>query len=383
LKQTFHYSIHNIVTVVSEVALPELAKFAIETPLSQPSIRVRIDTTSWNGDHSANTGASKNGHGFRYDEGLGAFGFSANVRLGETIEVNASPLLKWSPHVLYTNLVEPILRWTFVQKGYALIHAACIAFDDRAYLVTARTDTGKTTTLLKLLSHQRRQTDTAGFLSDDLTLVAPDGRVLTYPKPMTISFHTMRAINSKLLSPRTRLSLAIQSRIHSRSGRRAALAIARSRLPMATVNAIVQALVPPPKFHVQQLVPTVKLVREAHLAGMFVIERGEGAELPLDENEALEILMSNTEDAYGFPPYHSIRGFLYDSNGQNLQAAEREIMRTALKSIPTTLIRSKQLAWWQRIPYFVDAGLASYFREGSVATMPAARAESTPVALRV
>jgi dolichol-phosphate mannosyltransferase len=365
MKQIFHYNIHDIITVVSEVALPELARFMTTTPVLVPTIRVRIDTTNAS-DADKQTGAkvSGNGHGFRYDEGLGAFGFSARVRLGDTIEVMASPLLRWSPHVLYTNLVEPILRWTFVQKGYALIHAACIAFGDKAYLVTARTDTGKTTTLLKLLSHQRRQSDTASFLSDDLTLVAPDGTVLTYPKPMTISYHTMHAINPELLSTRARLSLALQSRVHSRSGRRAALAVARSRLPMATVNAIVQALIPPPKYHVQQLVPTVKLAREAHLAGMFVIERGEGAEIRLDEREALDILMTNTEDAYGFPPYQSIRGYLYDSNGQNLQAAEREIMGSALRGLPATLLRSKRLAWWQRIPFFVDEHVARYFMDG-------------------
>src|SRR5207244_6326167 len=130
--------------------------------------------------------------------------------------------------------------------------------------------------------------------------------------------HTMHAINPQLLSTRARLPLALQSRVHSRSGRRAALAIARSRLPMATVNAIVQALIPPPKYHVQQLVPTVKLAREAHLAGMFVIERGEGAEIRLGEREAPDIPMTNTEDVCGLPPYHSIAGHVYDRNGQLL-----------------------------------------------------------------
>ena len=96
-----------------------------------------------------------------------------DLRLGVGIEstsngvdVIASPSLRYSPHVLYTNVVEPILRWTFVKKGYALVHCATIAFGDDAYMITARTDTGKTTTLLKILSHQRRDSDQAAFLSD-------------------------------------------------------------------------------------------------------------------------------------------------------------------------------------------------------------------------
>ena len=47
--------------------------------------------------------------------------------------------------------VEPVLRWHFAEQGIALVHAACIAVDDRAFLITARTDTGKTTTILRLL----------------------------------------------------------------------------------------------------------------------------------------------------------------------------------------------------------------------------------------
>ena len=106
--------------------------------------------------------------------------------MGERIEVIASPLLQRSPHVLYTNVVEPILRWTFASKGYALVHAACFADGDHAFMLTARTDTGKTTTTLKLLDHFPYS-----FLSDDLTIVCPDGRVLAYPKPLTISRHTV------------------------------------------------------------------------------------------------------------------------------------------------------------------------------------------------
>ena len=52
---------------------------------------------------------------------------SRSPTVGHRIEVVASPLLRRSPHVLYTNVVEPILRWTLVSKSYALVHAACFA----------------------------------------------------------------------------------------------------------------------------------------------------------------------------------------------------------------------------------------------------------------
>lgn len=369
-----NYNIHDIITVVSEGELPELERFRTLKPIHQPTLRVRLERTSrepreWVTLHthgfsrlSYDETAKANGlRRFRYDERLGTLGFQAEITMGDPIEVIASPVLKWSPHVLYTNLVEPILRWTFVRKGYALVHGATVSFGDRAYMITARTDTGKTTTLLLMLNKQRRGTDTAAFISDDLTLVAPDGTVLTYPKPMTISQHTLHAVNPETLSVGERLALPFQSRIHSREGRKFALALTQTKLPMASINTLVQFVVPPPKYHVTQLVPNAKLGHKAKLAGLFIIERGGEGEIRLENKEALEILLSNCEDAYGFPPYHTIKEFLYKPEGMDLRTVERNIVLQAFQELPATLVRSTTSDWWRRIPSLVDEGVAIYF----------------------
>lgn len=349
------YDIHGIATVTSEVRLPELRRFRIPGPISRPTVSVRLGKER---DAAASPPAAEaeTVRRIHYQEALGSFGFWIDVEIGDTVRVWASPLLRWSPHVLYTNVVEPILRWTFVKLGWALVHAACIAFGEEAYIVTARTDTGKTTTILKILSRQRRRDDMASFISDDLTLVNPDGRVLTYPKPLTISSHTVAAVNTPLLSLPERFRLLYQSRLHSRGGRKTALTLSQSKLPMATANALVQFLIPPPKYHVQRLVPGVKLGREAHLAGMFIIERGGEGEVVLDEREALQILLENGEDAYGFPPYPAIAGFLQgagDGTG-DLRVREREIIAAALRGLPAMLVRSTTMDWAERIPRFLD-----------------------------
>ncbi|HEX9013145.1 MAG TPA: hypothetical protein VF813_06505 [Anaerolineaceae bacterium] len=349
------YNIHDVISVNSEVALPELEPFLSRELISQPTIEVRI------GKPEQKNGRVGERHLF-YTELLAKAGFEAEIRVDERIHVIASPLLRVSPHVLYTNLVEPILRWTFVQKGYALVHGATIAFGNKAYMITARTDTGKTTTLLKILDHQRRDTDNAAFISDDLTIVSPDGEVMTYPKPLTISAHTVAAINSTLLNRRQRFALIFQSRIHSRQGRRFAFQLNTLKmLPMATINAFVQFVVPPPKYHVTQLVPKVKLAKKAKLAGLFIIERGEEMDAPLDGKEALEILLTNCEDAFGFPPYNSIKEFLYLQDGQDLRPVEQGIIRQALEGVPANLIRSNSLEWWRRIPTFVGEDVAIFF----------------------
>jgi dolichol-phosphate mannosyltransferase len=340
------YDIHGIVSVESDAALPELAKFRVPHLQGPPTIRVRVGKVTV--ENSVADGVNLNRT--VYDEGLGPFGFGMSIELGETTEVAATSLLRLSPHVLYTNVVEPILRWRFVEEGYALVHGACVSVDGRAFIITARTDTGKTTTMLKVLdSHPW------SFQSDDLTLISPDGQILMYPKPMTISRHTVHAVRTPLLTWWERFTLIFQSRLHSRSGRIFAMFIAKTHLPVATVNTIVQMLVPPPKYHVEKLIPGVRVDPEATLAGLVIIQRGGTGDAVLEQTEALDILLANCEDAYGFPPYNTIEHFLHSSNGSDLRARERQIIAGAFANKPATLLRSTTMDWAERLPRVIHA----------------------------
>lgn len=348
MRKSYSYNVHDIVTVVSEGKLPELEPFRVEATIHEPTIRVCVGIP-----RKKLTRVGVGPHLY-YGETLGHLGFEVSLDMGDPIEVVASPMLRLSPHVLYTNVVEPLLRWTFVRRGYALVHGATIAFGDKAYMITARTDTGKTSTLLKILAYQRRNDDQAAFLSDDMTLVSPEGMAMSYPKPLTISHHTLRAVNSDTLDLGEKLSLPFQSRIHSRSGRRIAFWISKLNLPAATINMVTQMLIPPPKYFVDKLVPTVKFIHQAKLAGMFIIERGEEEIVPMGNEDAMEILLQNCEDAYGFPPYEDLRGFLYLQGGVDLRKTEHSIIRRALGELPATKIRSNDLDWWRQIPKFVN-----------------------------
>lgn len=343
LQTTYRYSLHGIVSVESPVALRELERFRVPRLYERPTIRVRIGKLSRPQSELVTQLAFLARH-TRYDEGLGRLGFAIEIGFGKSVEVLASPLLGWSPHVLYTNVIEPIIRWSLVRRDYALVHGACVAYGGEGVMITARTDTGKTTTVLKLL-------DTCGgeFLSDDLTIVGRDGTLLAYPKPMTISRHTVAAIRTPLLSWRERMALIPQSRIHSRSGRQFAFALTKSRLPIATINAIVQLIVPPPKYHVERLVPGVRMASGARLGRFIVIERGGTGSDKLDEAEAAGVLRENSDDAFGFPPYSSIVDFLRAQNGQDLEAVEHEIVRSALRGVPAVVLRSETMDWFERI----------------------------------
>lgn len=340
----YRYAIHDLLTVESDTELPELLKFRVRSLANQPTLRVTVDdgTSTESADLLALEEARPE---IRYTESVGRTGFAMEVTVGDTTEIRVSSVVGHSPHVLYTNVVEPIIRWKLVESGTALVHAACFTTGDRAHLITARTDTGKTTTMLKVLDHSACE-----FVSDDLCLITADGQVRSYPKPLTISNHTVHALTGAELTRMERFTLPLQSRLHSKAGRQFAFLIAGKSFPVATLNAVVQRLIPPPKYHVERLVPGVKTHGAATIASLFIIERSdhEGARM-LGPEEALTILLENCEDAYGFPPYEELETLLHSISPVDLRAKEKAIIASALESVPSSLLSSTTMGWAEAI----------------------------------
>jgi len=295
----YAYNIHNILRVASMFELPELEYFRVPALTADPDIRLRLERRKRkkdrrHGERNGNTPRRSVAENIYYGESLGRYGFEITIANRDLVEIAVSPILRFSRHVLYTNVVEPILRWSFVKKGYALVHAACISFDGQAVLVTARTDTGKTSTILRAVDNY-----TCSFLSDDMTIVGKDGSVMSFPKPLTISNHTLSAVNANSsLTWWERIALQFQSRLHSKSGRKVGLNLSKSKLPAATMNAIVQWIVPPPKYMVHRLIPKATYANEAKLSRAVIIERGDEYVESLHHEQAVETFVRNAEDAY-------------------------------------------------------------------------------------
>ena len=334
------YDIHGVMSVVSDVALPELASMEAPHPEGPvPAITVTRGRIKNAGDLEV----------FRFKEILGWAGFATDVVFGLQTRVGYSPLLGRSPHVLYTNVVEPLLRWHLVERGYALAHGACLADGGQAVMITARTDTGKTTTALKLMQRRPLQ-----FLSDDLTLLDERGQILSYTKPLTVSSHTVHALAQTNLSWWERFTLPLQSRVHSRGGRKFAFFLAKTHLPVATINTLAQWLIPPPKYHVQRLVPGARLGERAALERLIVIERSDADdEVTLEGDAAVEVLRANSADAFGFPPYSELEAHLL---GQRPELREREaaIVGKALEGLPATALRRVSMDWAERIDALLE-----------------------------
>jgi dolichol-phosphate mannosyltransferase len=347
----YHYDIHGLVAIRSEVRLPELGYFQVE-PFSRAA-----DITVRRGYVGARrfiprVQATMSPGLFVYREHLGSVGANFRVDLDKRITVTVSPLLAYSKHVVYTNVVEALLRFVVVNKGYMLLHSATVRLGEETIMLSAQTDTGKTGTILQLL---REHPNDAAFLSDDMTIINGAGEARSFPKPLTISSHTIRAVNTKVLSLPRRLLLDIQSRIHSKQGRQFALLLARLNIPIIAINAMAQILVPPPKYMIDRLVLTARYCDSGTIRRIFIIGRGPQAEEPLSHDETMATLLANTEDAYGFPPF-SIMERAITLRSRNLRkgkkqdisvlrSRERSILEDFLRNISATRLISPNFGW--------------------------------------
>ena len=297
------YSIHGLCTILSEVKLPELAEFEVDRlPGKHADITVRRGYVGYR-RMSTRVRATMGPGLFVYREHLGSMGANFRVDLDNRISVTVSPLLARSHHVVYTNVVEALLRFVLVNKGFMLLHSATLQLGNETIMLSAETDTGKTGTILRLM---REHPAIAGFLSDDMTIINGNGVAYSFPKPLTISSHTLRAVDNRVLPLGRRAALALQSRIHSKDGRAFALFLARLNIPIIAINAITQILVPPPKYQIRTLVPTAAYRPSGQVSRIFIIGRGPALTAPLSHDEARRTLMANTEDAYGFPPFSTM-----------------------------------------------------------------------------
>lgn len=349
------YDIHGIVTLGSDVALPELAYFLRTTPADAevtPDIGIRVGSIGQIRKRTRLVRAA-DGRGMRWEEHFGPLSANFAIEFGPPISVTASRSLARSPHVLYTNVVEALLRFVFVERGYMLLHAACMDVDGRGVMLSARTDTGKTGTVLKLL-----RTSEGQFLSDDMTIIDRSGAAYSFPKPLTISHHTLHSVDAGDLRRWEWAWLRVQSRLHSKEGRGFAMKLADLNLPIMTINGWTQRLVPPPKYHVQRLVPC-SLTKQTVIDRLYIIERGEPHHSVVPGPMAIEEMLENTEDAYGFPPYRYLSESLV-VNGvgfAELKQRERSILESAMQAVTVHRLGSDDFSWADRIAAALNPGI--------------------------
>ncbi len=343
----YRYAIPGVATIGSQVRLRELEYFRAQYLGHDTDIQLRVAPTgSFLPRRRATMTQVVSPPRISYSEHVGRLGANFDVRLGDVVVVTVAPPLARSPHVVYTNILEALLRFVAVSRGAMLLHSACLELDGVGMLISAETDTGKTGTVLRLVRERG-----ARFLSDDMTVLYPDGRVGCFPKPLTISHHTLRAIGNDELTRGEWRRLRLQSRLHSKEGRQFAMVLSRLNIPIMGVNALTQRLVPPPKYTVDRLLPC-SIIPETTVSELFIISRGPHGAGGLDRAEARRILMANTEDAYQFPPFRELAPSVtvHGDDHAELRRKERKILTTALDGLRCRWIATPDFSWADEIP---------------------------------
>ncbi len=348
----YRYDVAGVVTIGSQIMLPELEFFRAQWVGDRDvDIAIRVGDV---GGRSPRRRAALTEYAtdsvLRYEEHLGRLGANFRVELGDPITIEVGPLLAHSPHVVYTNIVEALLRFVMVSRGRMLLHSACVSLDGVGVMLSARTDTGKTATVLRLLREHGGH-----FLSDDMTVVDATGGAVCFPKPLTISAHTLRAVDARDLTKGEWRRLALQSRLHSRGGRSFALTLSRFNLPIMGINAVVQALIPPPKYSADRLV-SCRMGTATQVEQLFIIERGSPKISELTHADTVERMIVNTDDAYGFPPFRYLAPAI-TLRGQNyvqLRERERQILSGFLTNVRSRVIASDCYGWADEIPRLLD-----------------------------
>ena len=102
---------------------------------------------------------------------------------------------------LQTMLIEPLIYWKGLHKGFLLAHSACVYQGGRGALISAIGGSGKTTLALQLVNRG------FGFLSDDLTFVAATGQAFAYPRPLHLFTYVTKHLDFLELSPQSILAI--------------------------------------------------------------------------------------------------------------------------------------------------------------------------------
>jgi hypothetical protein len=116
----------------------------------------------------------------------------------------------FAPYFLQHFLIEQIMRYKIVQKGFVLVHGGCIADRGNSVIFPGLGHAGKTALAVQQVQAGRK------FQADDYTLVSASGNTYSYPRRLHVSDHTKEAFPEAVnnLRMRHRFSIKVKSLIY-------------------------------------------------------------------------------------------------------------------------------------------------------------------------
>lgn len=263
-----YYNLHDLLRIDSNVEeFPEIFK---SKPFSNADITIR------EGNFSTNTSKFKK-------LGLKFFGGDDNLFLeypfyGRSVQkLLISNLMNGSTRFNFSKftgkfwgvrgLVYLIMEIKLLQKGCTFIHSGGITKNGKAYLISAWSEMGKSSTVFGLARSGY------GVLGDDTLILSRDGTIYSYPQVAGIYFHSKNLENLKL-SPSQKVNLFIKYMV--------------SKLP--PLHLYIN-----PNLYVD-LSSILKVEKSAKLERCYFLEMGKGEE-KLDKKTAVNKMISTTVQA--------------------------------------------------------------------------------------
>ena len=348
MKLLYCYNIHDIVKVKSEVSLYELEYFS-SNEFADADLVINVKDSIASGIHFKRTlipDLSPEYHKVKYSEHFGRLGAQFSIEFSNKVNIAVNKLITTSRHVIYVNLVEPILRFLLISKGFVLLHSACIDIKGHGVLFSAPPDTGKTTTVLKCIKSG------FSFLSDDMTIVRLPNEAMCFPKPMTISAHTYKTATTVADNDQDKLQYRLRSLVHSKKGRQFMHKLANYNVPIFTLNTVGQAIIKPPKFKIENLLHSVNIQEKTRVKSLYFLERdGNEQTEQVTTKVALRKAIENSDDAFLFPPYADLIHYINigGKTAKELLQEERSMLEKLLKEVDCWIIKSDKRAWYQMI----------------------------------
>jgi hypothetical protein len=216
---------------------------------------------------------------------------------------------------LQTFYAEPLLRLKFASRGYALVHAACVARDGGSVLFPAGSAVGKSTLTLQ---HAAEGYPVQG---DNYVILAPDGRTLAFPRRM------------RIYSDLKRTAPQVFGKLPAAEQRRLRAAGIIKRLSAGYSNQ-------PRRLTVQQMLPNSPNCPEAKLRAVFLLKpyTGQGLSDPraCPAGEAIRRIqeIGALEAKYLRKALEGSTHPVPASNIDQMLTREREVLEQGLRDIP-------------------------------------------------
>ncbi len=207
-----YYSIHGLLKIATNVDIPVPDYFKTKTPMRNPDLEIMVKSVPVK-KPKENRLVRASYYYWRDNDRLFIDYDMANAKLffenlfgrnRKTRVQCTKTFRRFCTGESWKSFIHAIIWFKLVERGYTFIHAGALSYRRKdGIVIVAPADTGKTSTILSLLS-----TGDFGFLTDDAVLLG-DGFIHAYPEKVKVSPYTLtgtmsfkRSLKQKFLKSR-------------------------------------------------------------------------------------------------------------------------------------------------------------------------------------